>query len=97
MSNIDKKLLEGTIDNSKLEVDGYVTADEVKSYNPRYSHWKELLSRYNLSKGEVLHIAGSVYHDIVPAATMGFRTVWVNRYDRPVPSNVNPTYVVSNL
>jgi 2-haloacid dehalogenase len=32
-----------------------------------------------ISDPKLLHVAQSVYHDIIPAKSMGLSTVWVNR------------------
>jgi 2-haloacid dehalogenase len=45
---------------------------------------EELGERAGLAPGQIdrdriLHVAQSVYHDIVPARSMGLATVWVNR------------------
>lgn len=97
LSNIDKGLLQETINNGDLEVDGFITAEEVKSYKPEHGHWLELLKLYKVSKEEVIHVAGSIYHDIIPVSKLGFRTVWVNRYNESEPTEVRPTYLVSSL
>ncbi len=97
LSNVDRELLENTITLNKLEVDGYITAEDVKSYKPQRGHWLQLLKQYGLTKDEVVHVAGSIYHDIVPAAKLGFRTIWVNRYNEPEPTEVKPTHSVRNL
>jgi 2-haloacid dehalogenase len=31
----------------------------------------------------VLHVAQSIYHDIVPTNALGWKNVWVNRYNEP--------------
>ncbi len=97
LSNVDRGLLEGTIRRSGLDVDGFITAEDVKSYKPRKDHWLELLKRYDISKDEVIHVAGSIYHDIIPATEIGFRTIWVNRYGERAPSKVVPTFSVNSL
>jgi 2-haloalkanoic acid dehalogenase type II len=97
LSNIDRMLLEGTIRESELEVDGFISADEIKSYKPQSAHWLEMLRKYHTDRTEVLHVAGSIYHDIAPASNLGFKTVWVNRYKETIPQDITPTYSVSSL
>ncbi len=97
LSNIDRILLKRTIENSELEVNGYITAEDVKSYKPQKAHWVEVLRTYGLSTNEMVHIAGSIYHDIIPASEMGLKTIWVNRYREPFPTKVVPTYTVDDL
>ncbi|MCL5407857.1 MAG: HAD family hydrolase [Candidatus Thermoplasmatota archaeon] len=64
---------------------------------PQKAHWLEMLRTYGLSTKAVIHIAGSIYHDIIPASEMGLKTIWVNRYKEPLPTNVDPTYTVDDL
>ncbi len=97
LSNVDKDLLRGTIGQSGLDVDGYITAEDVKSYKPKETHWIRFLEQYGLEKDEVIHVAGSIYHDIAPASSLGFKTIWVNRYREPNEGNVLPNYEVENL
>ncbi|MEM0133813.1 MAG: haloacid dehalogenase type II [Thermoplasmatales archaeon] len=97
LSNVDRDLLKETISTNKLEVDGYITAEDIKSYKPQEAHWLRMLDEFGIRKEEVIHIAGSIYHDIVPASRLGFRTIWVNRYQEKKPTSVKPDYTVSSL
>ncbi len=97
LSNVDNDLLEGTLKGNRLEVDGFVTAEEVGSYKPDTGHWREFFRRTGAEKDEVLHVAGSVFHDIIPAAGLGLATAWVNRYAEPMPPEAAPTYVCDTL
>jgi 2-haloacid dehalogenase len=37
------------------------------------------LCRINAPAHRILHVAQSVYHDVVPAQSLGLATVWVDR------------------
>ncbi len=80
-----------------MEVDNFITAQDVKSYKPNKEHWMEFFRKTGSKKEDVIHIANSVYHDIVPANELGIRTVWVNRYGEKDPSNTKPDFTVTNL
>jgi 2-haloalkanoic acid dehalogenase type II len=97
LSNVDDDLLEGTIANNGLEVDGYVTAEQVGSYKPGEGHWLEFMRRTGAAKSEILHVAQSVYHDIVPAIRMGVASAWVNRYNEQLPPGVAPSMISDTL
>jgi len=97
LSNVDTDLLEGTIKKSRLEVDGYVTAEEVGSYKPNPGHWLRFFEKAGARKGEVLHIAQSIFHDILPTQSMGVASAWVNRYREPMPKNAHPLIVSDTL
>ncbi|MDE1852120.1 MAG: HAD hydrolase-like protein [Thaumarchaeota archaeon] len=97
LSNVDNDLLEETIGNNGLEVDGFVTAEEVGSYKPRTDHWLEFLRRTGARKDEVLHVAQSVFHDIMPTQQLGIDSVWVNRYQEPLPADASPLIISDGL
>ena len=97
LSNVDNDLLEGTIRNNRLEIDGFVTAEEVGSYKPGTAHWIEFLHRTGAAKGQVLHVAQSVYHDIMPTQGLGIASAWVNRYAERLPSDASPLIISDSL
>jgi 2-haloalkanoic acid dehalogenase type II len=97
LSNVDTDLLKQTIRRNKLEVDGFVTAEEVHSYKPAFGHWQSFLKRTGAKKETVLHVAQSIYHDIRPASKLGIRTVWVNRYGEALPLDATPWMISNNL
>ena len=97
LSNVDNDLLADTIRDHHLEVDGYVTAEQVGSYKPRDGHWLEFLRRTGAKKEEVLHIAQSIYHDVIPTQRLGIDSVWVDRYSEPLPSEASPSMICSSL
>ena len=97
LSNVDDDLLKGTIRNNGLEIDGFVTAEQVGSYKPGAAHWAEFLRRTRASKDEVLHVAQSVYHDIMPTQRLGIDSAWVNRYGEPLPGGASPSIIADSL
>ena len=97
LSNVDTDLLEKTVDAWGLEVDGVVTAEQVGSYKPAEGHWRAFFERTSAPRNKVLHVAQSVYHDILPAERMGLSSVWVNRYAEPLPPKAHPDYIVASL
>ncbi len=97
LSNVDNDLLEETIKKNRLEVDGFVTAEEVRSYKPNPGHWSEFLRRTGAAKGQVLHIAQSLYHDIIPAQELGIDSAWVNRYAERLPAKASPLLISDDL
>jgi 2-haloalkanoic acid dehalogenase type II len=97
LSNIDKNLLRQTIRNNHLEVDAFITAQDVKSYKPEKRNWAAFLTTFKAKRDEVLHVASSIYHDITPANELGLKTVWVNRYGESLPRKVKPSFIVDRL
>ena len=97
LSNVDRDLLQKTIDQNNLEVDGYVTAEDVGSYKPSLGHWRRFFDHYKVAKRETLHVAQSIYHDIIPTTEIGLANAWINRYRDKKPAEVNPTWILPGL
>ena len=77
LSNIDNDLLAGTMKHLKARFDILVTAENVKSYKPAFAHFEK--AHELIGDRSWVHVAGSQYHDIEPAATLGIKAIWVNR------------------
>lgn len=77
LSNVDNDLIAGTLKHLKSRFEILVTAENVKSYKPKQAHFIE--ARRLIGDRTWVHVAGSFYHDIEPAAEMGIRSIWVNR------------------
>ena len=97
LSNVDDDILEETIRVARLEIDGFVTAEQVGSYKPNPGHWREFIARTGASKDQVLHVAQSLFHDIVPTGALGIPSAWIDRYQEPMPEGVRPLYVSDTL
>jgi 2-haloacid dehalogenase len=82
LSNIDHNSFARS--NAKLQVDFelVLTAQDIGSYKPDRRNFDRLLTEtaaLGIAKDRVLHVAQSLFHDIVPAKAVGLKTVWVNR------------------
>jgi 2-haloalkanoic acid dehalogenase type II len=97
LSNVDRDLLQGTIAQNNLEIDGCITAEDVASYKPALGHWNRFFDEYKVAKGETLHVAQSVFHDIVPSSGIGLANAWINRYSEEEPRGISPTWVFPDL
>jgi 2-haloalkanoic acid dehalogenase type II len=82
VSNVDKVSFERTAPKLGVTLDGLVTAEEVGAYKPDKKMFERALQRageLSVQKEEILHVAQSLYHDVVPAKALGWTTVWVDR------------------
>jgi len=79
ISNIDDDLFAETREHLGMEFDGVITAEQARSYKPSINNFQIALRTLALSPDRLLHAAQSVYHDVVPARSLGIATVWVNR------------------
>lgn len=79
LSNIDDDLFAYTAPKLEVPFDAVVTAQQVHSYKPSRNNFEALLRRNAIPRERLLHVAESLYHDVVPARSLDIATVWVNR------------------
>jgi len=79
ISNIDNELFAISEKHLKVQFDKVITAEYTKSYKPSLHNFNIAIDRIGVSPTKILHIAQSIYHDIIPARKIGLATVWVNR------------------
>ena len=79
ISNIDDDLFAETRKHLGVEFDGIITAEQARSYKPSLNNFQLALWTLAISPDRLLHAAQSVYHDVIPARSLGISTVWVNR------------------
>jgi 2-haloacid dehalogenase len=79
LSNIDDDLFALTAPKLEVPFDCVVTAQQARSYKPSVRNFETLLDRLGIGRDRLLHVAESLYHDVVPAHELGIATVWVNR------------------
>lgn len=79
LSNVDDDLFARTAPGLGVEMDGIITAQQLRSYKPAPAHFTALLERTGALPSSVVHVAQSLFHDIGTAKSLGFGTVWVNR------------------
>ena len=108
ISNVDRKSFVRTNEKLGVEFDLVVTAEDAGAYKPDHRPFLlafERLGKMGIGRGEILHVAQSLFHDHVPAKELGLRTVWVNRRrgklgwgaTPPPPSPVKPDHEVATL
>jgi len=79
ISNVDDDLFIATAHHLEVRFDQVITAQQVRSYKPSLRNFNLAQQRIGVAPSRWLHAAQSVYHDVVPAKSMGIATVWVNR------------------
>ena len=72
-----------------------VTAQDCGSYKPAPGHWERFLRDARVTPAEAVHVGASQYHDMRPAAALGFRTVFVDRHGEELTTS--PTRVIPDL
>lgn len=79
ISNIDDDLFARTREHLHVDFDAVITAEQARSYKPSLNNFRTALRTLAISPDRLLHAGQSIYHDIVPARSLGISTVWVNR------------------
>ncbi|MDZ8095630.1 MULTISPECIES: haloacid dehalogenase type II [unclassified Nostoc] len=79
ISNVDDDIFAFSAKHLEVEFDEVITAEQAKSYKPAFNNFRLAIERIDLPLEQILHVAASVYHDIVTAKSLGLSTVWVNR------------------
>jgi len=79
ISNTDDDLFAETARSLQVPFDHVITAQQARSYKPSANNFRLALERIGLPSNRILHVAQSLYHDILPAKELGLATVWVNR------------------
>ena len=79
ISNVDADLYSYSEAQLKVPFDWVITSEQLESYKPSERNFRYAISNFGVDPGRQVHVAQSLYHDIVPARTLGLKTVWVNR------------------
>jgi len=103
LSNVDDDLFAGTRPQLGVDFDEVITAQQAQAYKPSLKLFELALSRISAPAHRVLHVGQSIYHDVIPAQSLGLATVWVNRPSaRPdvgavIAAEAKPDLTVSSL
>ena len=79
LTNCDDDLFATTAPKLPVAFDVVVTAQRVRSYKPDLGHFRTFAEITGARPENWIHVANSWVHDILPAARMGVRSVWVDR------------------
>src|SRR5579864_6616357 len=79
ISNTDDDLFAASARHLHVEFDEVITAEQAKAYKPSLAPFRLALQRLGLAPERVLHVGQSIYHDVLPAKSLGMATVLVHR------------------
>ena len=79
LSNTDRDFIEASKATIGVPFDETIVASEIGSYKPAPRHWEEFSARTGADPGRHVHVAQSMFHDIVVANELGLPSVWINR------------------
>jgi 2-haloacid dehalogenase len=79
LSNIDDDLFALTAPKLGVVFDHVITAQQAGCYKPCLKLFQVAEERCGVPRAAWLHVGQSIYHDVIPAQSLGIATVWVNR------------------
>ncbi|MBF8290435.1 MAG: Haloacid dehalogenase type [Chloroflexi bacterium] len=90
LTNCDDDLFAASNRRLDVEFDWVVTAQQARGYKPRIANFELLFERVGLPRERILHVAQSLFHDHVPAKSLGLTTVWIDRRHDRAGSGATP-------
>jgi 2-haloacid dehalogenase len=85
LSNTDRDYIEASIQRIGVPFELAIVASDIGSYKPGTKHWTEFFRQTGAGPAHHVHVAASLFHDIVPCAHLGLRAVWINRLGERSP------------
>jgi 2-haloacid dehalogenase len=82
ISNVDDDLFAATRPQLHVEFADIITAQQARCYKPGLKIFQLALNRIGSPPDRILHVGQSIFHDVLPAQSLGMGTVWVNRTSR---------------
>lgn len=82
LSNVDRASFAASAVRLGVSFDAVYTAEEIGSYKPdprNFRHMISALAARGYRKGEILHVAQSLFHDHLPANREGLASAWIDR------------------
>ena len=98
ITNCDDDLFAASNRRLGVDFDWIVTAEQLGSYKPAVRNFELALDRIGLPRERILHVAQSLYHDHVPARSLGLATAWIDRrHGRPGSGATPPAEATPDL
>jgi 2-haloacid dehalogenase len=103
ISNVDDDLFSATARRLEVDFDYVTTAGQARAYKPSKAIFNLAQQRMGTAAENWLHAGQSIYHDVIPAKSLGTATAWVNRPSiRPgsgaaKPASAEPDLTVASM
>jgi len=83
LSNVDRRSFKTSNERLGVAFDAIYTAEDIGSYKPDPANFRYMLQHLPQDLGmdspKILHTAQSLFHDHVPAKSLGLPTMWIDR------------------
>ena len=84
LSNTDRDYIDASQERIGVPFELAIVASEIGSYKPSLGHWQAF--EREVGRPPDVHVAASLFHDVVPARELGLKSIWINRLgERPEP------------
>lgn len=98
ITNCDDDLFAASNRRLGVTFDPIVTAEQARGYKPRIANFELAFERIDVPRERILHVAQSLFHDLVPAKALGLTTVWIDRrHDRPGSGATPPAEAIPDV
>lgn len=94
LSNVDRAGFAHSNCHLEIEFDAVYTAEDIGSYKPCLGNFHYMLKHLKdmgIDQSEILHTAQSLYHDMLPATSLGLKTCWIDRRAGQEGSGATPS------
>lgn len=90
LSDADTDFIAGALAHNELSFDTIVTSEDLQTYKPHVSMFREVCARLGVEPGQAVYVGDSPWHDIAGARNAGMHAVWLNRHGREWPEDIDP-------
>ncbi len=99
ISNVDNDIIDKTLKNLGIKFDYVITAEMARAYKPSLDVFEYAREVMDVDKSQWIHVAQSIYHDIIPTKRYGIKTIWIKRrgYGATSPAYEKPDFEFENL
>jgi len=103
ITNCDDDLFAGSNRRLGVPFDWIITAQQARGYKPRIANFEYAFAKIGLPPERILHVAQSLFHDHVPAKSLGMTTVWIDRrhdktgFGATPPADATPDLVYPDM
>jgi 2-haloacid dehalogenase len=97
ITNSDDDIMADNVQRIGVPIDLVITAQQAGAYKPSLATFAYALNRIGCAPEEILHVAQGFEYDIVPAHTLGWNRVWINRYGKTGDLSYGPYHELPDL
>jgi 2-haloalkanoic acid dehalogenase type II len=97
ITNTDDDIIAETQPLLGIKPDDIITAEQAGAYKPSHQGFHLARRRLGLAVEDIWHAGFGFKYDIIPAAELGYTTVWINRQGEARPSDVKETFLVGDM